>query len=548
MKKFLPEIWIIAFLFISFTACKHTSSYELDNVAGLLDNKPDSALYLLHKINREKLFEKGQAEYALFYTIAQDKSGLDVDNDSLIRLAYEWYLKHSEDSLYAKCLYYMGKYYMLNDSTEQSVHCFKESYIRAFKQGDIKNGSLALEKLSKLVRDVNPKEAVGYSKKAMLSYNKCRQAKLANKIYLRLNYDEALSFAGQTRKAIEDIRLLLKDAYSLGDSTVLADAYQDLANFYLDLSSKDSSLYCAYMAYSLRPVKNLSCRLMLASAYIEVDSLEEAKRVLYGAEAKGYSEAVIKYDMLKEISYKETNLEKTKLYSDSMYQYLEKMNQEAVINNIRYFTAAIEKEKERSALEEKSKAQNIIFALSTILVLCGLAFIVYIFYQVRMRNKKRLAFEKERAEIHINNNRETYEQEKVIINKMYQQELSRKEAQLEVIRNYLLKNITIVEKLNDIKKNGEKHVVISNKDWEEIEAFLESSEDLFVTRLRNKYPQLTEKEERLMMLLRLKFSQKDLASICGISEKAIKQRLYLYKDKVGIDGQKCSLRTFILSF
>ena len=27
--------------------------------------------------------------YALAYTIAQDKSGIDVDNDSLIRIAYE---------------------------------------------------------------------------------------------------------------------------------------------------------------------------------------------------------------------------------------------------------------------------------------------------------------------------------------------------------------------------------------------------------------------------------------------------------------------------
>lgn len=87
-EEILPEIWIIAFLFISFTACKHTSSYELDNIAGLLDNKLDSALYLLRKINMVNLSEKDQAEYALFYTTAQDKSGLDVDNDSLIRLAY----------------------------------------------------------------------------------------------------------------------------------------------------------------------------------------------------------------------------------------------------------------------------------------------------------------------------------------------------------------------------------------------------------------------------------------------------------------------------
>lgn len=37
-----------------------------------------------------------------------------------------------------------------------------------------------------------------------------------------------------------------------------------------------------------------------------------------------------------------------------------------------------------------------------------------------------------------------------------------------------------------------------------------------------------------MMLLRLKLPQKSLASIYCISEKAIKQKLFLYKERVGI--------------
>ena len=51
-----------------------------------------------------------------------------------------------------------------------------------------------------------------------------------------------------------------------------------------------------------------------------------------------------------------------------------------------------------------------------------------------------------------------------------------------------------------------------------------------------------------MMLLRLKLPQKALASIYGISEKAIKQKLFLYKEKVGIKGKSQSLREFIETF
>ena len=54
---------------------------------------------------------------------AQGKSGLDVDNDSLLRTAYTYYSAKPNDSLYAKCQYYMGKYYMLNDSSEKALPC-----------------------------------------------------------------------------------------------------------------------------------------------------------------------------------------------------------------------------------------------------------------------------------------------------------------------------------------------------------------------------------------------------------------------------------------
>ena len=52
----------------------------------------------------------------------------------------------------------------------------------------------------------------------------------------------------------------------------------------------------------------------------------------------------------------------------------------------------------------------------------------------------------------------------------------------------------------------------------------------------------------VMMLLRLKLSQKALASIYCVSEKAIKQKLFLYKDKVGIKNEHFSLRNYIENF
>ena len=68
--------------------------------------------------------------------MAQDKSGIDVDNDSLLRNAYNWYNGKPADSLYAKCEYYMGKYYALNDSSEKALRCFSNSVKAAKRQND----------------------------------------------------------------------------------------------------------------------------------------------------------------------------------------------------------------------------------------------------------------------------------------------------------------------------------------------------------------------------------------------------------------------------
>ena len=239
----------------------------------MVDSLPDSTLALLRKVDCDNLSAKDMAEYSLLFTMAQDKSGLDVDNDSLIRIAYDWFQQHQDDSLYAKCLYYMGKYYMLNDSTEQAISLLTESSEKSSKIGDLKTESMALEKLSRVYQNVEPSKALMYSKKAIHVYTKCNDATLTNMIYLKLNYSDALAINGNTQLACQIAKEALQNALLLKDSFVLADTYQDLANSYIDLSQFDSGLICAKKAYALQPINNFSCTLALADAYFAADSV-----------------------------------------------------------------------------------------------------------------------------------------------------------------------------------------------------------------------------------------------------------------------------------
>ena len=75
-------------------------------------------------------------------------------------------------------------------------------------------------------------------------------------------------------------------------------------------------------------------------------------------------------------------------------------------------------------------------------------------------------------------------------------------------------------------------------------------DDKFVSKLRSRFPQLTINDKRLLFLLRLRLSTKTIAEIFKISEKSIKQKLYLYlyKKKLGVEGESLSLRKFIENF
>lgn len=57
-------------------------------------------------------------------------------DDSLMRIAYNYYGARPDDSLYARSMYYMGKYYMLTDSIDKAMPCMQKAVEAAEKQGD----------------------------------------------------------------------------------------------------------------------------------------------------------------------------------------------------------------------------------------------------------------------------------------------------------------------------------------------------------------------------------------------------------------------------
>lgn len=82
-------IFLLVFAVFLFASCNERHSKAIDLAYQLSDARQDSSLSILDGVNQSKLSKPEMARYALVYTIAQDKSGLDVDNDSLLIIAYK---------------------------------------------------------------------------------------------------------------------------------------------------------------------------------------------------------------------------------------------------------------------------------------------------------------------------------------------------------------------------------------------------------------------------------------------------------------------------
>ena len=521
---------ILFFVMLSvLVSCYQSHKRELDLAYTLAESKPDSALAFLNRINQGKLSDEDMAKYALIYYMAQDKSGLDVDNDSLIRIAYDWYGEHQADSLYASSLYYMGKYFLLNDSMEQAKTCLEKSYSISDSLHNMNLKCLALDKLIEVEEQLAPYKALNYAKVLVKMYESMPNVSIYNKVAARLRLGENFFYVDSLQHALEEERKAYRMAMKAGDSNLLSYVRQNLASTFEEMGEKDSCLYYARSAYS--------CLLTFASAYISVDSLNQAFSLLNQALPKTAEDRYSVFYFQSQAAMKAHDFKSAKSFSDSAYHYLEDMYRTALKGKAAYYTSFLKKESERAKTQGKAEMQQWVFSLIVLLCFIVVIFILYVYKSYKHQIKLRMEHE-----------RELLLQKQQMQEKIHQEELLHKEIQLSVMRNYLQKKIDVVEKLNSLVPNENTHIVLSESDWDELEVFLDSVENLFVKRLKQKHPNLSKTDLRLMMLLRLKLSQKALASIYCVSEKAIKQKLFLYKDKVGIKNEHFSLRNYIENF
>lgn len=553
--RFSIRFILIAFSLAAALAACQSHGRKIDCALALAEADPDSAIRVLSNIDKSRLHEDELARYALAYTWAQDKNGLNVADDSLIRIAFDYYDIYRRDSLYPRCAYYMGKYYYLVDSTEQAKQCFDRAVSCAKRIKDIKTECLASEKLSWILRAYYPQKAEALADNALKLYMTVDNPSQSNFFYYNLNKGVCAIYNKHYKKAEYALAEAMRIALEMNDSTSISAVYQDIAFLYSETKRYDDALTYVKKALRYKPYNEKSCLFALSSAYVNVDSTEMAKKILDKIDADKPLEKYSKYYDLLSIHISEGNKMMIKACADSALGIMESLYTQSSLAKDKHYSTVIQKERERSAVQSASAMKTRLIAALVVLSLAIITFILYVLHINKKNAKRRIFLEKEHYELRLRLEREQnemklrHEQElRIMADKLHAEELSNKEAQLSTMRRFLLKKIDISRKIEEIKQVSDKHILIDEEEWNEIEVLLEGVDNLFVSRLRARYPKLAANDIRLFMLLRLKMPTRSLALIYGISEKAIKQKLFLYKTKVNLGDSDTSLRAFIETF
>ncbi len=109
----MKRIVFATILLLLITACNNTKvDSRLTHIEQLMRAHPDSALTLLQEIDSRQLSTADNALYALLYSQALDKNYIDVTNDSLINIAVQYYSEHDHDRrLLFLSYFYKGRIY-----------------------------------------------------------------------------------------------------------------------------------------------------------------------------------------------------------------------------------------------------------------------------------------------------------------------------------------------------------------------------------------------------------------------------------------------------
>ncbi len=538
MKKTRFPYIAVMFLVSMLLSCHQASQDKayLAEAEALSETEADSADIKLNLIDKRRLGREDMAKYALLRTIVDAKQGKQIQNDSLIRMAYTFYAKKSDigesaDSASVKSFVqasiYMGDWYAQQDSGIQSEDAYRTAIKYARKCGDSHSEYCTLSRLATSKAYTDAGQALDIIKEALTIYSKCKDSDVN---YFSLLIDAAnysLLQAYSSNAGYDQAFEYAREAYELAKEKGIAECLDQSHILYANLYrvTKD---YAKALGH-IRQVANPSSvvRTILAECYQKCDSIPQARdQYVKALQSDDVETQYAAYKGLAELKLAQNERDSAMSYYDKAFECEESIYFKALETKEEYYEEILAKEKEKERAEYRLKLRTRLFLVSVVSFLL-LAILVFwnLYLRIRMHKQKRQYLEKERE---------------VLAQKMQQ-----KEAMVRFLQNYIVERIDIIQEIN---KNKDSHVLLSKKDWFDIEQILNEIDNQSISKVRAEKPNFTEDDIRLCMLVRLRLSNSAIGNIYGISVSAVQHRkLKLKKDGFGETRPDITLEQAIVS-
>ena len=510
--KIRIKICVLLGAIFAIFACTHNHKAEIISQSEtLMQDQPDSSLRLLQTIDRHTLRGATLARYALIYSISQDKSGIDVTSDSLLRIAYEYYSQHSQDSLYARSQYYMGKYLSLIDQKDSAYNCLLRARTASEDSKDYYTAYLATDRMRRIAEVSDSVLCLKLAKEAYYFYVKHGVTNPANETYLLIGIGESYRRRRDKDSTLFYYNKALGKAKLSGDSVAIGSVFQNIAFHFLHYKQYDTALEYANKSLSYQKSYNRSLLKLMALCYIEKTEYDIAQQYINALPSTGSKETqLVRLGMQHRLSSKMGDADAAQTCFNSACDVAAEMYLTTLKDKLELHHKNMQEEMQRQQAENQRTIFVICFIFSVVLTM----FISWLFAKYRLTSKKEKAY---------------------------------KEHLMEQTRSYVKKIVGIQQKLEE-KKDGKRRLLLDSKDWDEIEAYLDACDNAFVTRFKEKFPTLSEKDYHLCLLLRYGFTNPDLEMVYFISSQGIKNRQRLIKEKLDIDEKELSLRQFVQRF
>ena len=607
---------LIISIITSLISCTHNKNYtttfqpELAKAEAIMYRYPDSALHILQGIQPDNPSDNEQyATWALLMTQAQYKNQIE-QSDSLINIAYSYFINQDNAQRKALALYYKGILCHESHHAEDALSFYLEATTEIEKTNDYQLGFLINSEvgLMYLYRKLND-YAMEYFEKAH------HNAELSdNQTYIAFSFiyiARAFSQKKQYNKAIEYYEKAIKIGQVNNYPTILASAMNETSFLFLKTGENKKALQYAKDCIK---IKKTDQRIFsLGDTYRYLKMYDSAYFYLNQAcLSPNIHTARSAYQALYYISQEEKDYKKAVEYSNKLWFYQDSIgktdrNKALIEMQEKYDQQKIINENNLSQIKKDRIIRNVLIAL---IILSFIIAITNYLYQRKIVSQKQEISEKEEKiryftmKIHENEtliNRNKMRIEELTIqmegsleikeqwkeqNKIrqeiqqqnetlklennnlqnhisnYAQSLKEKSKELEAMEhlseenqylhkreaflcNQLIKQTELFNKLKTTK-------YIDNKLWQEIKEKIDLLFDNYTKRLCHQIPSLTDGDIQICCLIKLRFSNGDIANMLAISPTSVSKRKLRLKERIvqeiGSLGENQSLDLWLMEY